>query len=299
MKRIILTLLLVITAFSTYACDICGCNSGSYFIGPFPQFSRYFIGTRYSFQRYGTILREDRSQFSNDFYQTAELMASAIIKSKWQVMMYLPYNMIYSKSDDGINRNNGFGDLTLMGNYKLLDSKYLNRDTVTVSHQLWLGAGFKLPTGQFSVNADELVTSANLQPGSGSFSYMFNLLYIFQVKSWGVNFSSNYRINTPSDHYRFGNRLTLTSFVYRSFSVGNVSISPNIGMLYETMDSNTNDHQEVADTGGNDLLSAAGFEIRFRNVVFGCNGQLPLASNLSGGQTDARFRGMCHLSLMF
>ncbi len=299
MKRIFTSLLLIFLMFPTFACDICGCNSGNYFIGPFPEFNRYFVGTRYSLQGYGTVLSSDQTQFSNDLYQTTELMAAAIIKRKWQVMMFMPYHFIYSKSDDGTHRNNGLGDMTLMGNYKLLDTRYLNKDTVTVFHQLWIGAGVKLPTGKFSVDPEELVTSANLQPGSGSFSYMFNLLYVFQIKSWGLNFSSNYRINHAADNYRFGNRLNLTSFVFRTFPLGNISLSPNIGMLYERMAANRNANVKVADTGGSDALTAAGIEVKYRNTVFGCNAQVPLASDLSSGQTNPGMRAMCHLSFMF
>ncbi len=294
------TILLLVTLFTpAFACDICGCNSGSYFIGPFPRFNRYFAGLRYSSQSYGTVLDADHSQFSDDLYQTTEFMAAVNIKSKWQVMTFIPYNFVYSRSDDGINRSNGFGDITVMGNFSLLDSRYLNRDTVTVSHQLWIGGGVKLPTGKFAVDPEELVTSANLQPGTGSYSYLLNLLYSYRIRSWGLNFTTNYRINQYSGHYRFGNRINLTSFVYRSLQLGHFTVSPNTGLLYETMAMNKNDGEKVADTGGNALLAAAGVEVRYGDLVFGCNDQIPLASDLSSGQTNVRMRAMFHLSFMF
>ena len=298
-KRLLLIVLLTIIIPKLYACDLCGCNSGNYFIGPFPQFNSHFIGFQYSFQRYGTVLSSDHTQFSNDFYQTTELMARTNIRRKWQVLMFMPYHILYSKSDDGINQNHGFGDMTFMGNYNLLNRKYLNRDTETIFQQVWIGAGIKLPTGKFSVNPDNPVASANMQAGTGSFDYMVNLIYSFQIKSWGFNLNSNYRINQYADHYKFGNQLSITSFVFRSFHAGKVTISPNVGLLYEKLDANMQNHIKVQDTGGHIVMSAIGVEIRYKNIAFGCNDQVPLSSDLSNGQTDARVRGMCHLSYMF
>lgn len=301
MSKLIFTFFFLITFALNqgFACDICGCSSGSYFIGPFPQFSNHFIETRYSFEKYGTILSSDNTQFSNDFYQTTELMAGTNIKNKWQLLMFVPYNFLYSKSDDGINRSSGIGDLTLMGNYNLLESVNLNRDTVTVRQQLWVGGGLKVPTGKFSVNPDELISSANSQPGTGSFDYVANLIYSFQIKSWGFNVNSSYRINQYADHYRFGNRLNLSAFIYRTFHIGKIGLSPNVGIINELLASNMDNHKKVADTGGHILMSVTGIELKFNNIVLGFNDQIPLSSNLSSGQTDAKFRGMCHLSYMF
>ena len=213
--------------------------------------------------------------------------------------MFLPYNIVYSQSDDGTTYNTGLGDLTLMGNFNLLEKIYLNRDTASVLQQLWIGGGLKVPTGKFTVDPGAVVTSANMQPGTGSLDYVVNLMYAFQVKSWGYNFTSNYRINEAANNYRFGNRLNLTAFVFRTFHIGSFSISPNVGMLHEILAANMNHHEKVADTGGHILMAATGIEVMFKNVVFGCNDQIPLSSDLSGGQTDAKIRGMCHLSYMF
>ena len=300
MKKILfIALLFIISSTKIYSCDICGCNSGSYFIGPFPQFSRNFAGIRYSFEKYATVLSSDQTQFSNDFYQTTELMAGTNIKNRLQLLLFVPYNTMHSKSDDGINHNNGFGDMTFMGNYNLLSKKYLNRDTVTVFQQLWLGAGVKVPTGKFAVDTGELVASANNQLGTGSFDYMLNLIYSFQIKSWGFNVNTNYRINRPADHYKFGNRLNLTAFAFRNFHIGKFILSPNAGVLYNHLNPNKNRQEKVADTGGNILLAATGIEFRYNNLVFGLNDQIPLSSNLSSGQTEAKIRGMCHLTIMF
>ncbi len=300
MKRIILLLLLVFSINESYSCNLCGCNSGNYFIGPYPQFNLHFIGLRYSFEGYHTRLNSDYSQFSNDFYQTTELIGGTNIGNRWQAMMFVPYNFYRSKSDDGTKNNSGLGDITLIGNYKLLDRKYLSRDTETVFQQLFIGGGLKVPSGKFAVDTAEVVSSASIQPGTGSVDYLLNLIYSYQYKSWGFNFNSSYRFNGSSHHYKFGNRLSLTAYAFRNFHAGDqISINPNIGLLFEDSGSNYKDHEKVTDTGGNDLLAAAGFEIRYKKLALGASIEEPMVSNISAGQTKAQLRGMCQVSVLF
>ncbi len=299
MKKILL-LIIIITSFQqTHACDLCGCNSGNFFIGPFPQFNRYFFGLRYSFEGYNTVLNSDNSQFSDDFFQTTEFLAGLRIKDRWQFLMSMPYHFYQSKSDDGFSTSNGLGDLSLIGNYNLIDKKYLNKDTVTVFQELWIGGGVKSPTGAYSVDTSELVSSANIQPGTGSFDFLLNLIYSYQIKSWGINFNASYRINEIKGNYKFGNRLNLSSFVFRNFHSGKVTISPNIGLMYEDLSPNSSYNETVTDTGGNIALTAIGSEFRFNDFAFGVNAQIPVYSDLSGGQTKAQVRAMCHVSYMF
>jgi hypothetical protein len=300
MKKIALLFILSFTFSFTQACDLCGCNSGNYFIGPYPQFNLHFIGLRYSFEGYHTQLNSDFTQFSNDFYQTTELIGGTNIGKRWQAMAFIPYNFYRSKSDDGNKSSSGLGDITILGNYKLIDRKYLNKDTETVFQQLFIGGGVKIPSGKFAVDTAEAVSSASIQPGTGSVDYLLNLIYSYQYKSWGFNFNTSYRINGTSHHYRFGNRLSLTAFAFRNFHAGDeVTISPNVGLMFEDSGSNYQDHEKVADTGGKDLLVAAGFEIRYKKLALGAGVQEPVAYNISSGQTQPKLRGMCQVSVLF
>ena len=86
---IILIMILTLAVPGLYACELCGCNSGTYFIGPFPQFNSYFMGMQYSFQNYETILDTDPGQFSRDYYRTVQIMGGTVIENKWQIMAFL------------------------------------------------------------------------------------------------------------------------------------------------------------------------------------------------------------------
>src|SRR5438309_8564790 len=121
MKKAILLFLPCFSLFQTFACDICGCSSGNYFVGPFPQFRKHFFGTRYTFRSFESHIAGDPTQFSKDFYQTVELWGGYNIGKKWQLLAFVPYNINQQTSDDGKNNSHGLGDITLLGNYKVLD----------------------------------------------------------------------------------------------------------------------------------------------------------------------------------
>jgi len=298
MRKYIILLFFITGIQGTYACDLCGCNSGNYFIGPIPQFNRYFVGLQYSFQRYNTLLNTDNTQFSKDFFQTTNLLLGSKVLN-WQLFLFVPFNINYSLSDEGSKLINGLGDITFLADYNLVDIKTLNKDTETVFHQLWIGGGIKMPTGKFRVDSAEIVSTANMQLGTGSYDFLVNAIYSYQIRSWGFNFNSSYKINTSAEHFKFGNLFSINTFVFRNFHIDKVTVSPNVGLLFESVSANRNYSQNVKDTGGYDLFSAVGFELRDKNISVGVNYQIPLKSDLSNGQTIAEARGMCHLSIMF
>jgi len=299
MRKIALVILLTISVQQLFACDICGCSSGNYFLGPIPQFNKHFIGIRYSFRSFNTVLKDDNSQFSKDFYQTTELWGGFKIKNKFQVLAFIPFNINRSITDDGVRTNKGFGDVTVIGNYNLFDKISLNKDTMTVGQQLWIGAGIKLPTGNFSVDTTELVSSANSQAGTGSLDFLLSASYSLVIDDWGLTSNVSYKINQAASDFRFGNRFTATAFVFRSFQFRKNSFSPNIGLLYENLNPNELAKAKIASTGGSDLLGAVGLETSFDKITIGFSAQLPLTSNISDGQTKINMRGMVHLTYAF
>lgn len=299
MRKLILIILLVVSIQQAHACDLCGCNSGNYFIGPMPQFNRYFVGLQYSFQQYNTVLNTDKTQFSNNFFQTTNLLLGSKFLTDWQLFAFIPYNINKSHSDEGSETITGLGDITFLTDYNLLDIKTLNKDSETVFHQWMVGGGIKIPTGKFRVDSAEIVSTANMQMGTGSYDFLINSIYSYQIRSWGFNFNANYKINTSSQHFKFGNLFSINTFVFRTFHIDNLTISPNVGLLFESIDANRNYSQKVADTGGTNLFASLGLEIRLKNISLGTNFQIPLLTDISNHQTMAKTRGMCHLSIMF
>lgn len=299
MKKLILTGILFFTFTGLFACDICGCSAPGYFFGPFPQFKSHFYGVRYYFRSFNSQVKNDASQFSKDFYQTAEIWGGLNVGKKWQLMAFVPYNFNKQKSDDGTNSMNGIGDITLLANYKIMNNSRQLKNGKNIRQQLMFGAGIKIPTGKFSADPDEIIAGANNQPGSGSVDVLLNSMYTLQINTWGVNGTVNYKINNSADQFRFGNTLNANLFAFKNITAKSLIVSPNVGLMYENLHANKLENLKVADTGGNALLGAAGVEINMSKITFGVNVQLPIDQNLSDGQTKILTRGVAHVTFAF
>jgi len=303
MKKIIPTILIICFSFSTAkACEICGCGLGNYYIGLLPQFSHKFIGFRYQYRSFKTVMADNPSQFSHDYYKTMELWAGWNIGKKWQLIAILPYNYIHQVSDDGVTNNNGIGDIALMANYKVFDKNTTSGNGSAVAQQLWLGAGIKVPTGKFNVDATDpaLVAIANTQTGSASTDFMLNAMYNVRINNFGINTGASYKMNTANnDKYIFGNKFSANSFVSYAINRGKTTVVPNAGILFETTAANKLDKQNIAQTGGHLLAAAAGLELSLNKVTIGANVQLPVNQSFSAGQTDLKVKGMAHITFSF
>jgi hypothetical protein len=292
MRKIFILSLFVILVQLSNACDICGCSHGGYFVGMFPDFKRHFLGLRYSFRNYYSHI-DTSAEFSKDHYQTLELWTGFNIGKRWQLMVFLPFNANKQKTDDGghAHTHDGFGDLTLIANYQLLQKE---------KHQVWAGAGIKLPTGKFKPEDDnELVPAANMEPGSGSTDFLLTATDIIQFGQWNVYSNANYTINREAMGFRFGNRLNASVLFARSIEGKKTVIIPNAGFYYENLASNKQSSQKIGSTGGQALSGSAGIDIRFGKMNVGMNVQLPVAQNFSAKQTEAKTRGMLQVIYMF
>ncbi len=300
MKKIILIFIIALFSFNTTrACEICGCGLGNYYIGLLPQFNHKFIGLRYQYRRYKTVMADDPTQFSNDYYKTAELWGGWNIGKKWQILAILPYNVVHQVSDDGVTNNQGIGDIAMMVNYKVFDKTSTSRSFV---QQLWIGAGLKLPTGKFDIDATDpaLVSLANTQTGSASTDFMLNAIYNIQVNKWGINTGASYKLNTANkDDYTFGNKFSASSFVSYTLSKKSLAVVPNVGIMYEHSAPSKLNKDNIAQTGGDFLTTALGLDVRIKNFTVGANMQLPLSQNLSSGQTELKAKGMVHVTFAF
>ncbi|CAN5423136.1 hypothetical protein BH10BAC3_BH10BAC3_18740 [soil metagenome] len=86
-------------------------------MGMLPNFENKFVGLRYQYLKYHNEITSDKSQFSNDTYQTVELWTGWNIGKRWRMMAFVPYQINKQSSDDGIKQANGLGDITVLCNF--------------------------------------------------------------------------------------------------------------------------------------------------------------------------------------
>ncbi len=302
-KYISLFLFLLISNFTVQACEICGCGVGNLYIGQLPGFKTRFVGIRYQYMRYKSEMATDKSQFSKDAYQTTELWAGWNIGSRWQVLAFVPWRFNKKISDDGIKQNNGLGDISLLANYSLLHTRSTNLGNKIVEQQVWTGAGIKLATGAYHVDLTDPTANigdANSQNGTGSVSYLFNTQYQLRIGQNGMAASLQYQANTTNaEGYRFGNRFTGALYAYHRYRINGVSLSPNLGLLFDHNNSNSLNHETVAETGGHRINLTGGVEIGLKRFSIGLNTQLPLQQQYASGQTLLTNHTVLHLSIAF
>ncbi|HEY1871702.1 MAG TPA: transporter, partial [Chitinophagaceae bacterium] len=291
--------MMTVCSFSIHACDICGCGVSNYYIGILPQFNHKFFGFRYHFSSYNTRLANDPTQFSKDFYQTIEWWGGWNIGKRFQVLALVPYNFNHQNSDEGITSKQGLGDIIVIGNYKVFDIRSVSGNNKSVSQQLWLGGGLKLPTGKFQVDPSnpDIAAIANGQLGSGSTDVILNAMYNVHVNRLGMNTTAGYKISSVNkDGYKFGDKLSASSFVYYTFRASKVMISPNLGALYQNTKPSELKGSKVDLTGGTILRGSLGAEISYKKVAVGFNMQMPITQNFAEGQTKEKFQGMVHIT---
>jgi len=244
-------------------------------------------------------MNDDPTQFSKDFYQTAELWGGWNIGKKFQLLTFVPVNFNRQNSDEGTSELKGLGDVAILANYKLFEEASVNSNHKAFSHQLWIGGGIKLPTGKFDIekNDPDVASMANMQLGSGSVDVLLNAAYNVQISKFGMNTTATYKLNSANkDEYKFGDKLLATSFIYYPIRVSKSTISPNLGLLFEHTKSSELDGSKVDLTGGSILKIAAGAEISLNKLAFGFSAQLPLDQNFADGQTQEKIKGMVHLT---
>lgn len=299
----------ILIAIQSNACPICGCGVGGFYIGLLPTYKTQFIGIRYQYSHYETHLTNEPDQFSNDHYHQLEVYGGITLGTHWQVLGFIPYHLNHQITDDGIIDRNGLGDISLLANYKLWESSKPNKKNNVFKQEFWIGAGLKLPTGNYRVNfADsvneelaDLLGDVNSQMGTGSTDFIFNTMYNIHVGMFGINTTANYKINTTnSSHFKYGDRFSINSFAYYQAKAGKqLYMAPNIGVLYERAAANFFTENKVEETGGFVTLASAGIDVNLKNITVGTNVQLPVAQDYAHGQTEAKVRGLIHLTYTF
>ncbi|MFT3705652.1 MAG: transporter [Agriterribacter sp.] len=305
MKKLFLIIGISFIAYSSIACDICGCGVGSSYIGILPEFNSKIFGVRY---RYSSLLTHIGSDGVNTYltsrehYRTAELWGGWNITSKIRLMLTIPFNFNERVNQGETFTKSGIGDISVMGYYQLINSRKTVHENKMLVQSLLVGAGVKAPTGKYNP-ADKGNTSDNanlFQLGTGSVDFMLNAMYDVRLQDAGINVMASYKINTDNKYdYAYGNKLNLSTQAYYKFRIKQkFMLAPNAGVLYETARKDMDGHYAADISGGNILMGTIGLETGFKKISIGANWQTPLSQNLANGFVKAGNRAMVHVAFI-
>ena len=299
MKKYFFSVILVFVTVTSFACEICGCGGGNFYLGLLPGFRSKFVGVRYHYMNYNTQLKDDPSQFSHNYYNTMEVWGGINAGKRLQLLAFVPYHINKQADDDGISNTSGLGDVTLLANYQLLHTMKTSENTAGTEQQLWIGAGVKVPTGKFNADVKDPTTTiadVNAQLGTGSVDFLLNAMYNVRLGKWGVNNTLSYKENTAKNTYSFGNKFALNSIAYYRVQHKTTGILPNVGIMYENTAQNKLASEKIATTGGYIATASAGVEVGMRYLTVGATAYTPFSQNYADGQTKLKWRSSVHVT---
>ena len=289
MKKSFISLFVLMVAYTSNACDICGCGVGNFNPYMFPHLVQKFISVGYNYRYYRSNAHDDlgNEMVNKEYYQSFSLAGQFTIARRIELMGYLPFQSNTQRGPEGNKSLNKLGDAIFLANYRLVDhisSGNKLRQTVVA------GGGIKLPTGnsQYEEGSEEEVDNPNFQAGTGSTDFLLNGSYSLQYKKIAVSTGITYKMNTSNkEDYRFGKRLlTVVQFKYVK-DVGNISIIPNVGMVIEEMNEDKESGFVVDHTCGHNVQATFGLDINTKRIAAGIFYNKPVAQNLVMGHIQA------------
>ena len=221
---------------------------------------------------------DETSRDRNSFSQV--LSASYAMTDRWSVsamISYVEHNRKIGSSFLGKTTTSGFGDSVVLVRYTPLFITPFSR------HELSLGAGARIPTGEDDYG-NGIRLSEDMQPSVGalgtilwsSYSYAFNQAATVQ---FGV--SANYTFNEENDRkYAFGDEFNFALGI--SHSIG-AKFGYSAALRYRSTLADRRFGFEIPNTGGEwlDFLPAVQYAVTDKFSV-ALSGRIPVARDLNG-----------------
>lgn len=290
--------LIIFFSFQTaHACDICGSNPNSMYVGLLPNYTNHFVGLKHRFVKFETE-HNDKQEYGQDVLHETTLWGRYNLNKKIQIYASIPY-LINDRIDNHTSYViHGLGDVSILANYTLID----NSDSLNgkLYHFLQTGAGIKLPSGQSDLIANGNTVIPMLQLGTGSTDFLANVFYMMRIKKLGWSFDGNYKWNTTgANDYRMGNSLNANLRCFYWYQRPKHAWVPSVGLGWEHMEANIDRGIERELTGGNALLSSIGVTLFKNNFSIGSQLQLPIYQSINSGYTQGSFRISSQINYFF
>jgi len=196
-----------------------------------------------------------------------------------------------SIGSENLLSSSGIGDMLILFKYAIISQTYFNQ------RQLAIGFGPKIPTGASDATQNGILLPADMQPGSGSWDFVFWSYYsegFMPDLPLNIFFSASYKLNTSNDRfansdagYKFGNEFVSSIGAgYRTDMLLDFSLS----ILFRTTAIDQFDNVGVPNTGGIWLYAVPGLNIKLTdNFIARLSGQIPIYRNLEGTQLTSTY----------
>lgn len=179
----------------------------------------------------------------------------------------------------------GLGDVLLMAKYTLIPLD------IIAQHQLAVGFGIKIPLGKSDLRDDQILLSADIQPGTGSWDYAGWLFYSKGFRGFlpvVVFLNTSYRLNGDNNRFQESNRS------FKNYHFGNV-VSLTGGISYHGSDlidisfrlqlrTTARDRfagSAIPNTGGTWVYAAPGLNFNFSSFSARASVRLPIYRKLN------------------
>ncbi|MEP7170104.1 MAG: hypothetical protein ABI855_12095 [Bacteroidota bacterium] len=329
MKNIVMKSLLVFITFVfgsiiTEACDNCGCFMGitpydnQSSIGMFYRYSSfngYKIGNQspeffpngrvaapYSVMHNpngnstGTLPVYSKSDY--EIYTAYELRANYFIHQRVELNFILPYNENKMRYEDKIIHLKSQGDATVLAGYQLIRQMEMEKK---IQQRLVLGAGIKFSTGKHDFrDGDNTRYNFLIQPGTGSYDYLFYLNYAAAGNKLGLGISSVFKVSNYNDYTeKFTNSNNTGVSVFYKLYKGNLQLIPSAQLYYEYVKGMMSHGILIANTGSDIAMCGPGLDVYYKNLSLNFSIQYPVRDKTDSENLSAAGKMVAGLKYNF
>jgi len=294
--KIILVIILLLSSITSFACDNC-----NIFLNISPNdyknsFGMYYH-TRHMYGKYNLLgqvklkhagVEETNSLLSkevNDLYHSYELRGAFYWRLKWKTMFTLPVTDNTQKIDGLAKyRVKGIADPIIMQTYQLYNTntKMCVDSIDNITHRVTIGGGVKVPLGSIDKTYPYGKPNIDLQPGTGSWDFIFLTTYAFKFNNVGFTSNLNIKFNTfNKDNFKYGNTLNFNANVFYMKELTNIVVMPFVGGYIEKFGK---DYEELAinDSGGATFFGNIGLKLYKGPWSLNAQYQKVLSTQLNG-----------------
>ncbi len=244
-----------------------------------------------------SIMAANKTYSSKDFesFKIFELRFKYFVLKRLELNVFLPLLDNKSKVNNLYTHHTGFGDISFNAGFHVVTPKADKR----VRHKLILGAGIKLPTGNFYAhdsNSDRL--PFEMQPGTGSFDGFGYCNYVIMTKRLGASVSLNYKVNGKNIYNeRLGNSHNDFVSVFYKLVYKDVAFYPSIQANYEMTKGLSIKNVLQKNTQVNSLLLGPGLDIYYKTFSLNMAWQFTVAEKI--GDANLKSAGRINVGINY